>query len=185
MSSKIFLHDCTAVHPVAVLLFASSAAGTDTDADTDTDSTFESSVNTEQLVHRELDQNQDVSEEGDLGALGHENLDAVGKDAEQVSSCYSSRPPHLVISKSRTKVLIGGWIRFRIDELHSVLLRRLQTAITRLLRDKVSQLQRSSFRHSMGTMGTARSSNEAVEWQRAQGLVVRVLETVLHESIEE
>ena len=43
----------------------------------------------------------------------------------------------IVISKSRTKVEIGGWIRFNIQELHVVLLKQLHSAVERLLKDKV------------------------------------------------
>ena len=70
---KIYLHDCTVVPPIGVLLFSATGGFT-----------------------------------GDL-----------------------------VISKSRKKVEIGGWIRFNIQELHIVLLKQLHAAVNRLLKDRV------------------------------------------------
>lgn len=70
---KIYLHDCTMVPPIGVLLFSATGGFT-----------------------------------GDL-----------------------------LISKSRKKVEIGGWIRFHIQELHVVLLKQLHAAVECLLKDRV------------------------------------------------
>jgi hypothetical protein len=66
-TSKVFIHDCSVVHPVGVVLFGSD----------------------------------------------------------------------LVISKSRRRLTVGGWINIRIEELHAVLLKRLQAELEALLTSKV------------------------------------------------
>ena len=45
----------------------------------------------------------------------------------------------ITLSKTRKKVEINGWIRFRISELHAVLLKRLQAEVWALLRLRVEE----------------------------------------------
>ena len=67
----------------------------------------------------------------------------------------------IVISKTRRKVQIGGWIRFHIQELHVVLLKRLQEEVESLLRVRVE--------------------NPRLDVRGRQELLVRVVEILLEQ----